>query len=228
MTDRPVAHMGSYGGEPTVVHSTPAAAVKALISACGLADGVVERFSGVVWEPAVGSGALVDALEAHLPDGVRPARIVATDIVARERATYGPADFTRLLPPAGGNPAARPRVIVTNPPFRLATKFMTSGLRWLDGVSDGLLALFLPLGALAGQERAKGVFASRPPTMIVAIANRMTIFPDGHDPDDAAQRGKGTVEYCWLVWLNGPAGAPMTDLEAAAARVPRFCSISAV
>lgn len=217
-----MAIVTSVGANTTAVHSTPPEAVAALVRALSDPPDLIARFGGVLWEPAVGSGALLDALLAQLP--APPVRIIATDVEPRERATYGPADFTQLRPPAGAPTSARPRVIITNPPFRLATKFMSVGLSWLEGVPDSVLALFVPLGALAGQARAEQIYADRPPTMIVALANRMTIYPDGVEP---SSKSKGSIEYCWLVWLNDASGAPMAPAEAAARGIRPFQSLMA-
>ena len=210
----------SAGIDPNIVHSTPAAATQALIEACLAAPALSNRFAGAaLWEPAVGSGALVDALLDALPPGRRPSRIIATDVHPRARATHKPADFLRLDPPADPR-AARPRIIITNPPFSLATEFMRVGLRWQAGVPNGMLALFVPLGALAGRERARDIYADRPPTTILAIANRLTIYPDDTPPEERGN--SGVIEYCWLLWLNDAEGRPLDAMTAATLGVPHF------
>lgn len=206
----------SHGPDPSVVYSTPAEAVSVLVdhllcrdvspSAAGRGPFYGASLQATLWEPAAGSGAILRALARQLPHPWRPTKVVASDIWPRPVLTLPPGDFTKTRPRKP--PAERPRAIVTNPPFSLATRFIETGLAWQERVPHGLLALFLPLASLAGRARAE-IYAASPPTTILAIADRITLWPDDHDR--GAERKGGVVEYCWMLWGNDADGAPRAD-----------------
>jgi hypothetical protein len=195
-----MAIVTSKGLDPSTVHSTPRAVTRALLAHLRLGSSytwdLLQR--GAVWEPACGSMAIVRELELADPP---PPRIISSDVYLREGATFRqPLDFlTQTDPPE--DVAHRPRLIITNPPFSLATQFMDIGLRWIIGVPGAGLALFLPLGALGGQKRASTTYAQYPPTQILIMSERVDIFPDGYVPEPGKHRG-GVIEYGWFLWYT--------------------------
>jgi hypothetical protein len=213
-----VAIVTSKGIAPGTVHSTPRAVTRALLSHLAqqpYTRDLLQR--GASWDCACGSMAIIRELKAFDP----PARsVVSSDVHPREGATIAkPLDFTKLTTPPD-NLAHRPRFIVTNPPFSLATQFMDVGLRWTDGVPGAALALFLPLGALGGQKRATTVYSTAPPSQILILSERVDIFPDGYVPPAGKHQG-GVIEYGWFLWYNDSyEGRLMTPAELAAHEVP--------
>lgn len=158
--------------------------------------------------------ALVDELRAVT------AKVVSSDVYPRQGMTFPrPVDFTKMQDPPD-DLRLRPRVIITNPPFSLATAFMRVGLKWVGGVPGAMLALFLPIGALGGQARAKDIYADAPPTQILVFSERIDIFPDGYVPEPGEYRG-GVIEYAWFIWLTDvTSGALLTQADSAAYGVP--------
>lgn len=157
-------------------HETPRCAVDALLA--------VERFTGAIWEPACGHGAISDVLIE------RGHSVVSTDLVARGYGV-GRVDFLMELAPRAPN-------IITNPPFKLAVPFaqracdLTTGkvalllrLGWLEGISRGLLfdtSLFARLW----------VFRRRLPMM--------------HRVGYVGTENSSTLAFAWFVWDHDHSG----------------------
>lgn len=80
---------------PLDFYPTPPEATRALLS--------VERFSGTIWEPACGDGAISKVLLAH------GYSVVSTDLIYRGFGTGGVNFLTQTQ--------TRARNIVTNPPY---------------------------------------------------------------------------------------------------------------
>lgn len=208
-----MAIVTSKGIDPSVVHSTPRAATRALLAHWRRQEHTRDLLArGAVWEPACGSMAIVRELEAADPP---PPRVISSDVYPREGATFAkPLDFlAQTNPPA--DRINRPRLVITNPPFSLATQFMDIGLRWIDGVPGAALALFLPLGALGGQLRASAIYAQAAPSQLLILSERVDIFPDGYVPEPGKHRG-GVIEYGWFLWYNDPEGQLMDYQQQAA------------
>jgi hypothetical protein len=93
------------------LYETPIPAIRALLQ--------VEPITHRVWEPAAGRGAIVRALNNWGYE------TVATDLIAYEGAIpgIGIADFFSFTRAPGGC-----KVIVTNPPFKDADRFVRHGL----------------------------------------------------------------------------------------------------
>lgn len=91
-------------------YATPPEAVRALLK--------VEQFSGTIWEPACGDGAIVNVMReaGH--------RVYATDLV--DRAC--PESESRVDFLMEQSPAFHIGAILTNPPYVLATKFALHAL----------------------------------------------------------------------------------------------------
>lgn len=195
------------------VHSTPTWATRALLNSPLFAPGGLlhQAFGPVVWEPACGNGRLSSVLMEH----PSVTRVVASDVVHREASTVpAPVDFlTFAQPPL----ARRPKVIVTNPPFSLSTKFIAHALHLQEGVPDAITVMFLPAGAVAGQRRYKAVYARRPPFQVMVFTERVVIYPDPVPGDvpgpviDDEDSKRGVIEYAWFVWANGPDGRPLDN-----------------
>src|SRR5215212_6850017 len=97
------------------LYETPAAAVRALLSA--------HRFAGPIWEPACGRGAIVRELTAAGYD------VVASDLHNYRVPRQHVCDFlNKRVPPDGA------RTIITNPPFSLADEFVRQAVKLCPNV----------------------------------------------------------------------------------------------
>jgi hypothetical protein len=142
-----------------------------------------------VWEPACGDGAIV------LPLRQTGRTVVATDLVARGCPdSVAGRDFLfwqpqSLFPPEG---------IVTNPPYKLATRFIELALERADYV-----AMLLRLGFLASQER-KDLFSR---FARLHVSSRR--LPMMHRGDYAGEKASSQVDYAWFVWDARHVGEPV-------------------
>jgi hypothetical protein len=135
-----------------------------------------EEFTGQIWEPACGDGAMARVLE----ETGCPVR--GTDLYDRGYGDCG-HDFLTATTPADN--------IITNPPFNSAEGFVEKGL----ALSRMKLALLLRLAFLEGGRRAKDIFAHTPPARVWVFSERITFYPAG-----LTAKGSGTTAYAWFVW----------------------------
>lgn len=123
---------GNPNREKDDFYATPDYAIDALLKR--------ETFDGEIWEPACGDGAICKRLIAAGYD-----KVYATDLVDRG---YGHAHFdflTRLKFVDN---------IITNPPFKLGTKFTIHALN----LAQKKVAIFNKLTFLEGKERRDKLF----------------------------------------------------------------------
>ena len=135
-----------------------------------------ETFSGNIWEPACGDGAMATVLEKT------GCRVVATDLYDRDYGQSG-IDFVRESRQVDN--------IVTNPPFHSAQDFVGAGLRQCSQK----LALLLRLAFLESAGRYHDIFSITPPSRVWVFSERITFYPSG-----AERKGSGTTAYAWFVW----------------------------
>ena len=112
----------------------PVEAVEALLLA--------ERFSGLSWDPACGSGVIPAAFTAALLE------VDGSDIVDRAGGKYHVCDFLTDFDHDPVEPIAN---IASNPPFNLARQFIDKALN----IASHKVAMLLPLTFLEGQARAR-------------------------------------------------------------------------
>ena len=153
-----------------------------------------ENLPGPIWEPACGDGAMVKSLRRNTAHPV-----LGTDLHDRANGSYQAGrDFLieRELPEIEG---AKARAIVTNPPFNLATHFVRKAL----SLNPDVIALFLRLSFLEGQDRAATIFRTNPPARVWVFARRVTLLhgslkAEGHSEAPADMRG--AMSFAWFVW----------------------------
>lgn len=141
-----------------------------------------ERFTGDIWEPACGDGAMSEVL---IDTGNR---VISSDLYNRG---YGEAGQDFLLADR------RAKNIITNPPFNSAEGFVFAGLR----ASQRKFALLLRLAFLEGANRANSIFHVTPPSRVWVFSERITFYPK-----DVVVAGSGTTAYAWFVWDKDHAG----------------------
>lgn len=149
-------------------YPTPAWATYALIEN--------ECFSGTIWEPACGDGAMSKVLKKT------GCKVRSTDLYERGYGK-GRIDFLRS--------SRRCANIITNPPFHSAQEFAEQALR----LADEKVALLLRLAFLESAHRARTIFSKSPPSRVWVFSERITFYKAG-----AARRGSGTTAYAWFVW----------------------------
>lgn len=158
---------------------TPAWATHALIDN--------EQFTGDIWEPACGNGAMAKVL-SETGNMVR-----ASDLFDRGYGDAG-VDFLEA--------SDRCQNVVTNPPYHSAEAFLEKGLE----IADRKVALLLRLAFLEGATRAQTIFHRRPPARVWVFSQRITFYSNG-----VKTGGSGTTAYAWFVWDKVHAGP--TELE---------------
>lgn len=164
-------------------YRTPRHAIDALLD--------VEVFSGEVWEPACGDGAISDALVA------RGISVTSSDLIDYGYPSAVAHDFLNR----SYVPDQKFGCVVTNPPFKLAQAFCERALE----VSDGKVAMLCRLLFLAGKKRSK-FFASTPLARVWVFPSRINFNRDNEER--YADGTGGMIDYAWLVWEHGYVGAP--------------------
>jgi len=161
------------------LYETPTEATHALL-AC-------ESLPPLVWEPAPGRGAISRVLES--PGRIR---VVASDLVAWPGADPGITPRVDFLlersAPAGVT------CLVTNPPYKLADRFIRHGLQLVDTV-----IVLLRLVALEGTGRSDIVDHLR--RVHVGIERLPMMHRDGWN---GSRLSTGTAPFAWFVFARMP------------------------
>lgn len=159
----------------------PRSATRALLN--------VERFEGICYDPACGSGNIVHTLrESGLP-------AFGSDIVDRGSGETSGVDF--LSEDVGSNEQVACRNIICNPPFRTSLEFAKKALTLANKV-----AFIQRLAWLEGQKRS-AFMESSPLARIHVFRNRICM-PPGEKKDLPAKGG--FIAYAWFIWEHGHTG----------------------
>jgi len=159
-------------------HETPEIATRSLLG--------VETFTGPVWEPACGHGAISRILESLGYD------VVSSDLVPRGYGS-GYTDFLFEWQPRAPN-------IITNPPFKLASQFARHAVR----LTTGKVALLCRLGWLEGRERGR-MFAQLPLARVWIFSGRLPMM---HRVGFVGERSSSAIAFAWFVFDHSHSGAP--------------------
>jgi hypothetical protein len=161
------------------LYETPPEAVRALLS--------VESFTGPIWEPACGPGAIVRVLRdaGHL--------VIATDLVE-----YGCPDSTARVDflleqraPEGVT------AIVTNPPFMHADAFVRKALALVPRVT-----MLLRLAFVEGQGRAD-IINGDTLACVYPFRNRLAMM---HRDGWQGPQASSAIAMAWFTWIRGHHG----------------------
>ena len=158
-------------------YPTPPAATHALLMA--------ETFTGAIWEPACGDGAISRVLVKWGYE------VVATDLVARGEGIPR-VDFlmeTKSLAPN----------IITNPPFKLVSPFIRKAL----DLTTHKTAMLLRLSCLEGAERGE-IYDESPLARVWVFRRRITMWRNGV----ANSHSGSMVAFAWFVWDKAHSGPP--------------------
>lgn len=144
-----------------------------------------ELFSRCVLEPACGQGHIAEVLKKS------GYKVLASDLVDRG---YGDTiDFFDMKQCYCD--------IITNPPYKLAQKFVEHAL---DIAEDGIkVAMLLKLTFLEGKARKK-LFEKYPFKTLYVSSSRLNCAKNG----DFEKYGNKAVAYAWYVWQKGYKGRP--------------------
>ncbi len=143
-----------------------------------------------VWEPSCGMGHLAEVLRKN---GYLE---LATDLIDRG---YGQGGVDFLGDYLLDRCNTWKGDILTNPPFRLAEKFVEKGMSLLE--NGNKLILFLKIQFLEGQKR-KELFKKYPPKYVYVNSARQLCAKDGEFEKYTAT----TQFYAWYVWEKGFTG----------------------
>jgi hypothetical protein len=142
----------------------------------------VEKFEGLIWEPACGDGSMSRVL------ATKGNEVISSDLYDRGFGEVG-VDFVNATRVVDN--------IVTNPPYNSAERFVAAGLRQ----SRRKFALLLRLAFLEGGNRYRTIFSCTPPARVWAFSERITFYMAG-----AERKGSGTTAYAWFVWDKAHTG----------------------
>lgn len=95
--------------------------------------------------------------------------------------------------------------IITNPPYKYATEYVTHALSLLP--DKGTLALFLKTTFAEGQQRYREIFSRTPPKYILQCVQRINCAKnaDFHNAPSSA------VSYAWWIWVKNHRGPTTLD-----------------
>jgi hypothetical protein len=148
----------------------------------------VERLPQCIWEPAAGKGAIVRILRE------RGHAVIASDIRDWGFPLHRQVDFLKVpLAPIGTE------LILTNPPFHLATEFAEHALELSPRV-----ILFARLAFLES-ERRSGILQGRGLERVYVFTNRIPMM---HRDGWAGPKASSSVAFIWCVWRHGFNGEP--------------------
>lgn len=144
-------------------------------------DGPLEPMA--VWEPAAGAGQMIAPLRETFP----AADLFATDVEPRGKGVRA-RDFLETYD-------IRSDLIITNPPFRLAERFLSHAMRVVR--EEGYVVLLLRAAFLESLRRS-ALLEEFPPIAVYFLRNR----PRFTGPN-SANAGSDSAMYAWFVWQKG-------------------------
>ena len=153
------------------------------------------------WEPAAGNGNLSNWLRDN------GYHTIASDLKYRgctDGSIIDGLDFLKTYPyNKFKGAAAHPFVIITNPPYSLATEFIEHALGILpDG---GLYIALMNINYLAGQKRHQEIYSKGSLREIYVFSKRIVCWKNGERPKDKC----GSIaNYAWYVFQKGYNGQP--------------------
>jgi hypothetical protein len=152
----------------------------------------------LIWEPAAGTGNLSNYLRE------RYYKVVASDLKIRgAKNVVEGIDFLSIKDYKQEFKGATPRIILTNPPYSLATEFIEHALEILP--EGGLYIALMNITYLAGQKRYQRVYSKGSLREIYVFSKRIECWKNGERPKDKC----GSIaNYAWYVFQKGFKGQP--------------------
>lgn len=146
-------------------------------------------FSPDVWECACGEGHIARTLSAH------GYNVKCTDIIQRIPEAYL-QDFLQADAKFDGD-------IITNPPYKYCTEFITKALNLIT--TGHKVAMLLKLTTLEGKRRYQEIYKDNPPEKVLVFVNRMECGKNG------VFTGTSSICYAWFIWVKGYQGKTIVD-----------------
>jgi hypothetical protein len=175
-------------------YKTDVKTIKALIDK--LIENNMIDFDDVFIEPSVGDGVIIDTISNYTSNYVK---YLAYDIVDRGFNNTKIQDFLTV---ESFNLEDK-KMIIGNPPYKLATEFVEHSLDLLD---DGEYACYLlKIQFLEGKKRRK-MFEKYPPKHVWVFSERQGCLKNGEQ-----QEHNSAVCYCWHIFQKGFVGKPTID-----------------
>jgi hypothetical protein len=162
---------------------TPPWATRALVEHA-LTD-MPELSQQTVWEPTCNRGYMSRALSPYFSE------VISSDVFP-----YGYGEVADFLAP---NVQRDVDWVITNPPFRLAEKFI---LKALNHTKVGV-AMLARTSFLEGIGRYKRLYSVRPPTRVAQFTERVPMVKGRLDAKVST-----ATSYCWAIWLQNSTGKP--------------------
>lgn len=169
-----MAGSGNPNREKDDFYATPDWAIDALLDR--------EMFFGEIWEPACGDGAICKRL---MKRGYK--HIYATDLVDRG---YGDDHFDFM------NSNRQTENIITNPPFKIGTKFTLHALN----LASDKVAIFNKLSFLEGKERRDRLYSLNMLECCYVFGKRVGF-----------NGGGGMLAFAWFVFSKKYNGKPRLE-----------------
>lgn len=169
-----LAGSGNPNREKDDFYATPNWAIDALLNR--------EAFEGEIWEPACGDGAICKRLEHY---GYK--NIYATDLIDRGYGDGG-LDFMNMRREAQN--------IITNPPFKIGTKFTIHALN----LAQKKVCIFNKLSFLEGKERRDRLFSQNKLECVYVFGERVGF-----------NGGGGMLAFAWFVFDKRYDGKPRLE-----------------
>jgi hypothetical protein len=171
-------------GDPQV-YETPPEAVFALMG--------VEALPDTIWEPACGSGQIVDVLRES------GRIVVASDIRETDCEYSHTRDFMRCEQVPG---AQKVQAIVTNPPFSM----MSDG-SWLEKSLEFVNDVYLlgRVNVLAGVRRTN-MIEKRGLRRIYVFRERLPMMHKAGFLEAGGKPSTSTIDFAWFCWRKGYRG----------------------
>jgi len=134
-----------------------------------------ETFTGTIWEPACGDGAISNLLieKGH--------QVFSSDLIDRG---YGDTGIDFLTSDKKFDN------IITNPPYTLAQQFVEHSL----SLTTGKVAMLCKLAFLEGGKR-KTMFENTPLASVHVFSKRLTMTRNG-----IKMKNSGMIAFAWFVW----------------------------
>lgn len=171
---------------------TPPWATRALMEHVIKGVGPGPGFS--VLEPAAGRGLMSDVLGEYF-----------SSVRTQDLFDYG-LPGCKIEDYVGKGYCVEPNSVdwmITNPPFKLAERFVQRGL---DEAGRGV-AVLCRSNWKEGIGRYQRLFSSRPPTFIATFVERVSMVKGRWDP-----KARTATSYSWFVWDKHQANQPAVDV----------------
>ena len=164
---------------PSDFYPTPPQTTEALLER--------ERFDGLVWECASGDGSMSKVIEKFCP-------CMSSDI-RTDKSVYGEKGIDFL------NEYREVPNVITNPPYRLAQKFVERALL----LAERKVAMLLKLVFLESSGRYN-MFRNSPLKTVYVFCKRQPIWAEGKVGGNS-----GLIAYAWFVWDKSYNGKPCIE-----------------